>query len=128
MRKSGGRPPRLSAADFERLVAEALDGLPKEFQRLLDNIVVTVEDEPEEDDYEVTETPDDEELFGVYRGAMTTERGFDDLPGLPPQVVIFRGPILRCTSSNREAIQEIRDTVRHELGHYFGLEDEEMPY
>lgn len=128
MRNRGGRPPRLSTTDFERLVAEAIDGLPKEFQRLLDNIVVTVEDEPEADDYEVTETPDDEELFGVYRGAMTTERGFDDLPGLPPQVVIFRGPILRSTSSNREAIQEIQDTVRHELGHYFGLEDEEMPY
>lgn len=128
MRQRAGRPPRLSAADFERLVAEALDGLPPQFQRLLENVIVTVEDEPEEDDYELTDTPDDEELLGLYRGAMLTERGLDDLPGLPPQVVVFRGPILRCTSTNREAIREIQDTVRHELGHYFGLEDEEMPY
>ena len=58
---------------------------------------------------------------------MRTELGFDGLPGLPPQVAVFRGPILRSCASNREAIHEIQDTVRHELGHYFGLEDDEMP-
>jgi predicted Zn-dependent protease with MMP-like domain len=115
-------------AEFEALVSEALEGLPEEFRGLVKNVVVTVEDEPDEDDFDLTDTPDDEELLGVYRGAMLTERVFDELPGLPPQVVVFRGPILRCTSSSREAVREIQDTLRHELGHYFGLEDEEMPY
>ncbi len=122
------RPPRISKADFEKLVAEAIEGLPSEFRAALENIVVTVEDEPEDEDYEGTDTPDDEELFGVYRGAMMTERAFDELPSLPPQIAIFRGPILRCCATSREAVREIQDTVRHELGHYFGLEDEEMPY
>ena len=73
-------------------------------------------------------TPDDEELFGIYRGAMRTETGFDGLPGLPPQVVVFRGPILRCTDTKAEIVKEVEETVRHELGHFFGLEDEEMPF
>ncbi len=122
------RPPRISKAEFERLVEQALEGLPEPFKEALENVVLVVEEEPEDEDYEGTGTPDDEELFGVYRGAMTTERAFDDLPSLPPQIAIFRGPILRCCATSREAVQEIQDTVRHELGHYFGLEDEEMPY
>ena len=58
---------------------------------------------------------------------MRTEMSWDMLPTLPPQAVVFRGPILRNTSSNREAVKEIKDTLVHELGHYFGLEDDEMP-
>ncbi len=120
--------PYLAPAPFEKLVAEAVEGLPPEFREMLGNVLIAVEEEPEEEDYVETDTPDDEELFGIYRGPMRTEVGFDDLAGLPPQVVVFRGPILRCCASNREAIREIQDTVRHELGHYFGLEDDEMPY
>jgi predicted Zn-dependent protease with MMP-like domain len=115
-------------ADFEKLVAEAVTGLPSEFREMLENVIIAVEEEPEEEDYAETGTPDDEELFGIYRGPMRTEVDFGALPGLPPQVVVFRGPILRCCASNREAVHEIQDTVRHELGHYFGLEDDEMPY
>ena len=115
-------------ADFEKLVAEAVEGLPLEFKEMLDNVIIAVEEEPEDDDYVETDTPDDEELFGIYRGPMRTELEFGGLPGLPPQVVVFRGPILRCCTSNGEAVHEIQDTVRHELGHYFGLEDDEMPY
>ena len=122
------RPPRITKAEFEKLVAEALEGLPPEFREALENVVISVEEEPEDEDYDGTGTPDDEELFGVYRGAMMTERAFDELPSLPPQIAIFRGPIVRCCRTSREAVQEIQDTVRHELGHYFGLEDEEMPY
>ena len=128
MRERRVRPPRLSMAEFERLVKEAVDGLPEEFRARLENVLIAVEEEPEEEDFVETDTPDGEELFGVFRGPMRTEMDFYDLPGLPPQIAIFRGPILRCTSSNREAIREIQDTVRHELGHFFGLEDEEMPY
>jgi len=122
------RPPRLSRAEFEKLVEKAIAELPEEFKSRIDNVVIAVEDEPTDEDYELTDTPDDEELFGIYRGPMRTEMTWDMLPGLPPQVAVFRGPILRNTSSSREAVKEIKDTIVHELGHYFGLEDEEMPY
>lgn len=122
------RPPRLSRAEFEKLVEKAIGGLPDLFRSRLENVVIAVEDEPTDEDYELTDTPDDEDLFGIFRGPMRTEMSFDMLPALPPQVVVFRGPILRNTSSSREAVKEIKDTLVHELGHYFGLEDDEMPY
>lgn len=121
------RPPRLSVAEFEKLVEKAVGELPESFQSRLDNVVIAVEDEPTDEDYELTGTPEDEDLFGIFRGPMRTEMSWDMLPTLPPQAVVFRGPILRNTSSNREAVKEIKDTLVHELGHYFGLEDDEMP-
>jgi predicted Zn-dependent protease with MMP-like domain len=122
------RPPRLSRAEFEKLVEKAIEELPEPFQSRLENVVIAVEDEPTDEDYELTGTPDDEDLFGIFRGPMRTEMSWDMLPSLPPQAVVFRGPILRNTRSNREAVKEIKDTLVHELGHYFGLEDDEMPY
>ncbi len=122
------RPPRLSPAEFEKLVEKAIGELPELFRSRLDNVVIAIEDEPTDEDYELTGTPEDEDLFGIFRGPMRTEMSWDMLPTLPPQAVVFRGPILRNTSSNREAVKEIKDTLVHELGHYFGLEDDEMPY
>ncbi|HEX8252331.1 MAG TPA: metallopeptidase family protein [Thermoanaerobaculia bacterium] len=116
-------PPR----EFERLVEEALANLPPQFAELLQNIAVVVEDEPSADDLDALEDTNDE-LLGIYRGVALTRRTHDMLPMLPDQIAIFRGPINRITRTRREAIEEIRDTVVHELGHYFGLHDEDMPY
>ena len=121
------RPPRLSPAEFEKLVEKAIGELPELFRSRLENVVIAIEDEPTDEDYELTGTPEDEDLFGIFRGPMRTEMSWDMLPTLPPQAVVFRGPILRNTGSNREAVKEIKDTLVHELGHYFGLEDDEMP-
>ncbi len=116
-------PPR----EFERLVEEALAGLPPEFAQLLDNVAVVVEEEPSAEDREALEDSGDE-LLGIYRGVALPRRHFDMLPTLPDQIAIFRGPINRVSRTRRDAMLEIRDTVIHELGHYFGLHDHEMPY
>lgn len=120
-------PGRISAREFEALVEEALASVPEQFRQYLTNVVVVVEEEPADEDYDETDTPDDEELFGIFRGASFFERDrlVTDLPG---QIAIFRGPILRSCETRGEAIREIRDTVVHELGHLLGLEDGEMPY
>jgi len=107
----------ISRREFTRLVEGALNELPPRFADLLDNVVVVVEQEPSEEDLDLLDDPDDE-LLGV----------FHNHPPLPDQVVIFRGPILRTSRNRRDAIREIRNTVMHELGHYFGLDDEGMPY
>jgi predicted Zn-dependent protease with MMP-like domain len=121
-----------SRAEFERLVEEALAGLPEEFSQHLQNIVVSVEDEPTDDDLDVLDDEEDEdagdELLGIYRGVPRTDRSWDQLAQLPDLIAIFRGPILRVVESREEAIREIRETVIHEIGHYFGLEDDEMPF
>lgn len=110
--------------EFDALVEEALRSLPREFADLLDNVAIVVEEEPtgedleEVDDHDHGDEEGDEELLGIYRV----------IPPLPDQIAIFRGPILRIARNRKHAVREIRDTVVHELGHYFGLEDDGMIY
>jgi len=118
----------LSRAEFERVVSEALASLPKRFADMVENVVVSVEEEPSADDLDSLEDDDDSELLGIYRGVALTERSYDDAPFLPDEIAIFRGPINRVARTRDEAVHEVRETVIHELGHYFGLDDEEMPH
>jgi predicted Zn-dependent protease with MMP-like domain len=120
----------ISRSDFDSLVEEALANLPEQFARLLQNVVVIVEEEPTDDDLDALDEDGDEddELLGIYRGVALTERTHDMIPGLPDQIAIFRGPILRVSRNRKEAVREIRETVIHELGHFFGLNDDEMVF
>jgi predicted Zn-dependent protease with MMP-like domain len=120
-------PSRLGPREFEALVEQALSGVPERFRRYLDNVIVVVEEEPTDEDYDETDTPDEDELFGIFRGAPYFERD-RTVSELPAQIALFRGPILRSCATRGEAVREIRDTVVHELGHLLGLDDEEMPY
>ncbi|MGD8869745.1 MAG: metallopeptidase family protein [Gemmatimonadales bacterium] len=121
---------RLDRAAFEEVVRRALDELPEEFAERLENVSIVVEEEPDPEDLiamGLHPQRDRDELFGLYQGTPLIDRdsGYSDLPD---RVVIYRGPILRSCDSRREVLDEIRDTVIHELGHHFGLSDEEMPY
>jgi predicted Zn-dependent protease with MMP-like domain len=118
---------RISPRQFETYVEEALASVPEKFRRYLENVAVVVEEEPAEEDYDEMKIPDDEELFGIFRGTPYFERS-QVVTDLPAQIAIFRGPILRSCETRGEAVREIRDTVVHELGHMLGLSDEEMPY
>jgi predicted Zn-dependent protease with MMP-like domain len=113
---------------FERLVERALDSLPPEFARVLENVAVVIEDEPTAEELEsVGLDPERDELFGLYQGVPQSVR--DSFYGeLPDRVVIYRGPIERCCRTPGEIRREVRDTVVHELGHHFGLDEDEMPY
>jgi predicted Zn-dependent protease with MMP-like domain len=115
--------------DFETLVEEALLELPQQFAELLENVVVVIEEEPSDEDLEVLEGDEHgDELLGIYRGIALPQRSFDMLPSLPDQIAIFRGPILRIARTRAEIVEEVRDTVIHELGHYFGLSDHDMVF
>jgi predicted Zn-dependent protease with MMP-like domain len=120
-------PSRIGPKEFDALVEQALSGVPERFRRYLENVVVVVEEEPTDEDYDETDTPDEDELFGIFRGAPYFERD-RSVSELPAQIALFRGPILRSCATRGEAVREIRDTVVHELGHLLGLDDEEMPY
>ena len=106
---------QIEAKEFEQLVEDALASLPERFAALLDNLVIVVEDEPSSEELDLS---DGHELLGIHRV----------VPPLPDQIVIFRRPILRVSRNRSHAEREIRETVIHELGHYFGLHDEEMIY
>jgi len=117
----------MSRAEFEEVVEEALEKLPKRFADLVDNVMVVVEEEPTDEDLDALDEGANE-LLGIYRGVPMTQRSYNMMPMLPDQIAIFRGPILRVTRDRREAIRQIRETVIHELGHYFGLHDHEMVF
>jgi predicted Zn-dependent protease with MMP-like domain len=122
----------LSAAEFEQVVDEALNSLPKRFADLVHNVAISVEEEPTDEDLAFDDGEDEEdgepyELLGIYRGVALTDRAFDGQPMLPDEIAVFRGPINRFARSRQEAVEEIRETVIHELGHYFGLDEHELP-
>ncbi len=117
---------RLSADEFGLLLEETILDLPAPFGQLIENVVITVEDEPGQEDSALR--GEGGELLGIFRGVPLTRKSHDALPSLPNQIAIFRGPILRTTRTRAETSAQIRDTIVHELGHYFGLDDEEMPY
>lgn len=122
---------RVSRDEFEALVEKAVAGLPEEFRRLLDNVAVMVEEEPSDEDLEEVgidpADPERDELFGLYHGVPLPDRD-SSYSALPDRILIYRGPILRCCESRREVLREVRDTVLHELGHYYGLEEDELPF
>jgi predicted Zn-dependent protease with MMP-like domain len=125
------RRPSLSVTEpeFQELVQQALDSLPDEYGKLLSNVAVVVEDEPSPDLLADLEMEEDEDLLGLYQGLSIDKESFFQAGGqLPAKISIYRGPILRICRTKKEVVQEVRDTVVHEIGHHFGLDDDEMPY
>jgi len=121
----------LSRRDFEALVAEAVKSLPKEFQRYLDNVAIEVQEEPTEEALEAVglEQEDADELLGLYWGRSIQSQSFFDAGGqLPDRVYIYRGPILRQCATKEDVVREVQETVAHEIGHHFGLSDDDMPF
>ena len=120
---------RVSVERFDQLVAEAIDTLPGEFADLLDNVFVVVEESPSPEDLVALGMRPDEadELLGLYQGTPLGDRGTEYVD-LPDRVVLYRRSILRVCRRERDVRDEVRDTLIHELGHHFGLDDDEMPY
>ncbi len=109
---------------FEKMVQEAVDSLPEEMKRQMENVAVMVEEEPPEDWEE--ETGESGELLGMYQGVSKKERGFWYGNVLPDCIMIYRGPLERMSASAEELKENIRQTVIHEVGHYFGLGEEDL--
>ena len=106
----------LSHQEFERLVEKALAAIPEEFHEFLENVVVMIKDEPPDD------MPD---ILGLYEGVPLVERSTGNNI-LPDCVTLYEGPITRACSTRAEIESEVRDTVLHEIGHFFGLEEEQL--
>jgi predicted Zn-dependent protease with MMP-like domain len=114
---------------FETLVREAIDGLPSEYRRLLKNVAIVVEETPSRDILDDLGLTSEDDLLGLYSGTPLEDESFFNVGGdLPSRISIYRKPILRLCRSAQEVVHEVRDTVVHEIGHHFGLDDDEMPY
>lgn len=119
----------VSPEEFDRWIQEALAELPPRFAALAEEVAVVVEEEPSLEVLRDLELESEDDLLGLYQGIPIDETSFFQPAGeLPARISIYRGPILRVCRTKAEVIQEVRDTVVHELGHHVGLDDDEMPY
>jgi predicted Zn-dependent protease with MMP-like domain len=104
----------MTREEFEELVAEALDRIPPELTRLMDNVAVFVEDEP---------PADDPGLLGLYEGTPLTDRGEWYAGVLPDRITIYRLAICAICRTEDEVAGQVRRTVVHEVAHHFGIGD-----
>lgn len=137
---------RMSDEEFEAAIAEALDAMPEQFMEALQNVAVVWEEEPsayhlgyDEDGNESAEEAgcgeeagdeeaegDFDDLLGLFDGLSIVERaeGYDD--DIPDVITVFKGPHERCFDSREEIVEEVGKTIIHELGHYFGLNEDQL--
>ena len=101
---------------FEELVADALDEVPGQLLRLMDNVVVLVEERD----------ADDPSLLGLYEGLALTERGHDYGGMLPDRITLYRQAILDVCDTEDDVVEEVAVTVVHEIAHHFGIDDDRL--
>jgi len=116
----------VSKAEFARLVEKALADLPEEFARALDEVAMEIRDRPTREELADVGLGEDELLLGLYIGVPLTERSVSDSGRLPDKILIFKEDCEIACDSEGELVREVRITVLHELGHYFGLDEDEL--
>ena len=109
-------PVRMSAERFEELVSEALDLIPSELARAIDNVVILV----------VDRHPEEPELLGLYEGIALTERDSMYAGALPDTITIYSESLLEICDTEADVVEEVTITVIHELAHHFGIDDERL--
>jgi predicted Zn-dependent protease with MMP-like domain len=116
----------MTRARFERLVAEAVRLIPARFRHEIRNLALVVEDEPSPELLEEMEIEPPDTLYGLYQGTPLTERGAAFGNALPDVITIFQRPIEEDCADADEVRAVIGETLIHEVGHYFGLSEEEI--
>ena len=112
----------MTLAEFENLVRRALEQLPEEISARMENVDLVVEDWATRDQLVGTGLQEDNYLLGLYEGVPLPDR-YDYSMVLPDKITLFRRAIEAICSSDEEVVREVRDTVVHEVGHHFGIDD-----
>lgn len=104
--------------EFEEAIRAGMDAIPERFLDDLENVAFIAEDEPE----------DGSELLGLYDGVALTERGngYGAVSDWPDTITVYKGPHERMCASRGEFFEEVRKTVVHEVGHYFGMDEDQI--
>jgi predicted Zn-dependent protease with MMP-like domain len=111
---------------FRRLVADAVGTIPDEFRHHLANVAIVVEDEPPAELLGEMGIEPPDTLFGLYQGVPLTERRWDHGNTLPDRISLYQFPIEDVSETDDEVVTEIGETLIHEVGHFFGLSEEEI--
>ena len=116
----------MTRAAFERLVAEAVRLIPPKFRREMKNLALVVEVEPSAELLDEMEIEPPDSLYGLYQGTPLPERNWDYGNTLPDRITIFQRPIEEDCEDEDEMRAVIGETLIHEVGHYFGLSEDEI--
>jgi predicted Zn-dependent protease with MMP-like domain len=116
----------MTRREFERLVAEAVTLIPARFRREMKNLSIVVEDEPRAELLAEMEVEPSDSLYGLYQGTPLTERGWGYGNTLPDRITLYQRPIEEDCDDEDEMRAVIGETLIHEVGHYFGLSEEEI--
>lgn len=116
----------MTRRQFEALVEKALRKLPRTFRQRIANIAVVVEDWADDETLAEMGIEPPDTLYGLYRGVDLTRRDSSYGNVLPDVITIYQGPIEEDAVDEAEMAAIVRETVVHELGHFFGLDDETM--
>lgn len=117
---------RVTPKRFHDLVEQAVRELPPTFAHYLTDLVIDVEPLPDRRTCRELEIDDPTELMGLYDGVPLTERSVADSGRLSDRVILYQQNIEREADNEREVIDEIRTTLLHEIGHFFGLDEDEL--
>lgn len=116
----------MTRRQFEALVEKALRRLPRPFREKLANIAIVIEDWPDDETLADMGIEPPDTLYGLYRGVDLPRRDSSYGNVLPDVITIYQGPIEADAADEAEMAEIVRETVMHELGHYFGLDDDTM--
>jgi predicted Zn-dependent protease with MMP-like domain len=111
---------------FRQLVDEALAGIPAEFRDAMRNIAIVIEQAPSPAQLSEVGIEPPDTLFGLYEGVPLTERGWSESGVLPDKITLFQGPLEEASAGEDDLIVAIGETLIHEVGHYFGLSEDEI--
>jgi predicted Zn-dependent protease with MMP-like domain len=116
-----------SLADMEAMAHEALARLPDQFRKLCEGVIIRVDDFPTEEVLDEMEAESEFDLLGLFHGTGLPFRSNDDLPRLPNMIWLYRRPILDYWAEHDESLGHIvRHVLIHEIGHHFGMSDDDM--
>lgn len=115
----------MSDEEFEELLGEAIDNIPKPYIDHIENVAFILEDEPTPEQRQKLKLRPGESLFGLYEGLPLPVRGGASKL-LPDKITIFRGPLMAASRDKRQLRSNIGHTVWHEVAHYFGLDHQRI--
>jgi len=114
--------------EFEQHVADALASIPRRFRQAMQNVAIVVEDEPDRALLRQMDITPPDTLLGLYQGIPLTERSWSHGNTLPDRILIFQGPHERASDDEDDLVIAIAETLIHEIGHYFGMSEEEIEH
>lgn len=112
--------------EFRKLVDEALESIPAQFRDAMQNIAIVIEDEPTPEELADVGIEPPDTLLGLYQGTPLTERQWAHGNVLPDKITLYQGPIEDSSEDDDDIVVAIGETLIHEIGHYFGLSEEEI--